>query len=306
MATRLPLPTLLNIYLNPSFTGGITNWTLSTTTYDPAVFQDTAGSILTSPGTGRNNEVTGTATQTISTSINSTDTVNLSLYWRKSYVTEISTTQRIEAQIEKPSEPGVWTTIWSDTQIGDFAWTSVGPIDVSSYFDEIGTYGFRFYMNPRNGNNTAAETYLWVDNTHLDVTSVAEPNITVNPTIYDFLAVEESSTPSTSTTYFAIDNNSTMQTDQTIGVTTSTWEGGIPWDHAEDAVPGPDLAGLKANRGGTWGTGDIIVKYSSPNYIYENCPATTDYSFGLQLLAPTSFSDGAEKQIIVRITAMAG
>ena len=65
-------------------------------------------------------------------------------------------------------------------------------------------------------------------------------------------------------------------------------------------------AGLKANRGGSWGTGDIIVKFASPNYIYENCPITTDYSFGLKLWAPTVFTDGAQKTITVRITAVAG
>ncbi len=145
----------------------------------------------------------------------------------------------------------------------------------------------------------------WIHEADFNEVSLV-PEITVDPTNYNFDVVAESSTPYTITTYFAIDNNSTMQTDHTIGVTTSTWSGGIPWDHAEDAVPGANTAGLLANRGGTWGTGDIIVKFISPNYIYENCPATTDYSFGLKLLAPTSFSDGVEKQIIVQITAVAG
>lgn len=140
----------------------------------------------------------------------------------------------------------------------------------------------------------------------LNPPSGGEPDITVNPTGYGFGAVAESSTPSTITTYFTIDNSSTMQTDQTISVTTSTWSGGDGWTHSDTATAGPNTAGLLANRGGTWGTGDIIIKYSSPNYIYENCPANTDYSFGLKLLAPTSFSDYVEKQIIVQITAVAG
>ncbi|MBA7701765.1 hypothetical protein ES703_110511 [subsurface metagenome] len=173
---------------------------------------------------------------------------------------------------------------------GNWTWTDINDLQVA-----IGL------MDTGPGNPVCTQVYVEVD-----YTPAVEPVITVDPTNYDFDVVEESSTPSTITTYFAIDNDSTMQTDQTIGVTTSTWEGGIPWDHAEDAVPGPDLAGLKANRGGTWGTGDIIVKYISPNYIYENCPANTDYSFGLKLWTPTSFSDGVEKQIIVRITAVAG
>jgi len=135
-------------------------------------------------------------------------------------------------------------------------------------------------------------------------TVAGEPDITVSPTSYDFGIVAESSTPSTTTTYFTIDNNSTIQTDQTIGVTTSTWSGG--WTHNDSGSSGSNAAALLANRGGTWGSGDIIVKYSSPSYIYENCPASTDYSFGLKLLAPTSFDDGNLNQITVRITAVAG
>ena len=134
----------------------------------------------------------------------------------------------------------------------------------------------------------------------------AEPAITVNPTIYDFGIVAESTTPYTATNYFTITNSSAIQTDQTIGVTTSTWSGGITWTHSDTATPGTDTAGLKANRGGSWGTGDVIIKYSSPNYIYENCPATTNYDFGLKLWTPTVLNDGVEKSITVRITASAG
>jgi len=132
------------------------------------------------------------------------------------------------------------------------------------------------------------------------------PDISVSPTSKDFGIVATSSTPYTTTTYFTIDNNSTMQTDQTISVTTATWSGGVGWTHSDTCEPGVNTAGLKAARGGNWGDADIIIKYDTPNYIYENCPATTDYSFGLKLIAPTSFTDGVQKQIIVRITAVAG
>ena len=145
--------------------------------------------------------------------------------------------------------------------------------------------------------------------TDADVTVTATPAyvaITVLPTSNDFGVVAESATPSTTTVYFTIDNTSSVQTDQTIGVTTTTWSGGVTWAHSETATPGANTAGLKANRGGTWGTGDIIVKNATPNFIYENCPAITDYSFGLKLWVPTSFTDGVAKQIIVRVTAAAG
>lgn len=131
--------------------------------------------------------------------------------------------------------------------------------------------------------------------------------IIVSPTSYDFGVVVESSTPYTTTNYFTITNSSTMQTDQTISVTTANWaSAGNPWVHDNNALPGVDTAGLKANRNGVWGTGDVIVKSTAPNYIYENCPANTSYSFGLKLWAPTSFSDGVLKQIVVRVSAVAG
>lgn len=132
------------------------------------------------------------------------------------------------------------------------------------------------------------------------------PDISVSPIFYDFGVVAESTTPYTATNYFTIDNTSTMQTDQTIAVTTSTWSGGVGWTHSDTATPGANQAGLLSNKEGTWGVGDVIVKFDTPDYIAENQPASTDYGFGLKLIAPTSFGDGVEKAITVRITAVAG
>ena len=161
---------------NPSFTGGETDWTLSTAVYNGTTYQDTAGSIETTSGVGRNKSAIGTGTQTISTSINSSDTVNLSLYWQKTWVAIASARQNLEVQIKKPSM-GDWTTpttIYSETTVYQGSgWTSVGPTNVSSYFDETGTYEIRFMMDVRNGNNGSAETHIWVDNAQLDVTGPA-------------------------------------------------------------------------------------------------------------------------------------
>ena len=137
--------------------------------------------------------------------------------------------------------------------------------------------------------------------------SVSEPSITVSPISYNFNTVAVNGTPSSTTTYFLIDNTSTLQTDQTISVTTSTWSGGVTWTHSDTATPNTNTAGLKANKEGTWGTGDVIVKYGATwNDIATNQPANTDYSFGLKLIAPTDYTDGVEKTIVVRITAAAG
>lgn len=131
-------------------------------------------------------------------------------------------------------------------------------------------------------------------------------SISCNVSEYDFGVVAASSTTNTTTAHFGITNLSTVQTDQTIAVTSDNWTGGIGWTHDDGGSPGADTVGLLTNVGGTWGVGDIIVKYASPNYVYENCPALTDYDFGLGLQAPTSFSDGDERTNVVQITAAGG
>ena len=142
-----------------------------------------------------------------------------------------------------------------------------------------------------------------------DITVYATPesiSITVDPVTYNFTFVALSATPSTTTSYFTIDNTSNTQTDQTISVTTTTWAGGVNWTHSETATPGADTAGLKANQGGSWGSGDVIVRNGSPLYIAENQTADTDFSFGLKLWAPISFGDYLQKSITVRVTAVTG
>lgn len=145
--------------------------------------------------------------------------------------------------------------------------------------------------------------------TTADIAVTATPqsiSISVNPTVYDFAEVATSSTPSSNTTYFTLTNTSNVQTDQTISTNDTVWTGGVHWDHDDTATPGADTAGLKTNRGGAWGVGDVIIKNAAPNYVYEDCPAVTNYYFGIKLWAPTSFTDAVEKAITVRVTAVAG
>lgn len=142
--------------------------------------------------------------------------------------------------------------------------------------------------------------------TSADVTVTATPgiiSITVDNPTYDFGAILENTTPSTTTNYFTIDNTSTVITDNTIGVTTATWSGGVTWTHSDTCTPAANTAGLKANKEGTWDTGDVIVKFTSPDILADDQAADTDWSFGLKLYAPTSFTDYVQKSIIVRITA---
>lgn len=133
-------------------------------------------------------------------------------------------------------------------------------------------------------------------------------SITDNVTSYAFGTVAGSSTTNMSTEYVGITNPSTVQTDQTIAVTGDWTSGGTGWTHDNTGTPGSNTAAMLANRGGTWGVGDVVVETlaGSPNYIYENCPATTNYNYGVGLHAPTDFADGEENSNTVRITAAAG
>ena len=145
--------------------------------------------------------------------------------------------------------------------------------------------------------------------TTADVTVTFTPEyiaISDNQPSYGFGVVAASSTPNTATNWCTITNDSTVQTDITIAVTGNNWTGDNPIVHSDTATPGEDTCGLLANRGGTWGVSDVIVKYSSPNYIYENCPATTGFSYGLKLVAPTSYTHPSQVENTVRITAAAG
>lgn len=142
--------------------------------------------------------------------------------------------------------------------------------------------------------------------TTADITVNATPeyiSISVNQSTYDFSTIAESSVTNTTAGYFGITNDSTIQTDQTVGVTSANWTGGVGWVHNATCTPGTATAGMKAQRvGQSW----VIVKQTSPNYIYENCAASTSYSFALSLHAPTTFTDGVEKSIVVRVSAAAG
>jgi hypothetical protein len=130
--------------------------------------------------------------------------------------------------------------------------------------------------------------------------------ISDNAASYAFGTVAASSVTNTTTTYIGITNASTVQTDITISTNSSTWTGGVGWTHDDTATVGADTAGLQSQRGGVWGASVVIVKNAAPNNIYEDCPATTNFDYGLSLLAPSSFTDGIEKTITVIITAAAG
>lgn len=130
--------------------------------------------------------------------------------------------------------------------------------------------------------------------------------ISCNATSYAFGTVLAGATANTTVTQFAITNTSTVVTNHSIGVTGATWTGGAtPWTHSGTATAGVDTIGMVSNRGGTWGAGDVIVKSTALNNIYANCPATTNYAFGVGILLPTSSTVNDQKTNVVQITVSA-
>ena len=165
----------VNYLTNPSFTGGTTGWTITSLTYDSSYYQNTIGSVKSS-ASGRNSTNSGTAVQTISTTINSTDTVYLSLYWSKQCQDVACTYNDIHVEITLPSAPYNWITIWENFTIpavgSPTAWTAVSNIDVSSYFTETGSYQIRLFSDTRCGNSKNAVASAWFDNVSLDIQAI--------------------------------------------------------------------------------------------------------------------------------------
>jgi len=296
--------------LNPSFTGGTTSWTLGTTTYDSTVYQDTAGSIKTINAIGRNKTATGTCSQTIGTAINSTDTVKLSLYWKKGYTSGVEV-QDVKVEIALPSDPTTFITIWIDTQMGNIDWTAVTDLDVSSYFTETGTYQFRYYMYVENPNKPDAQVWAWIDNTHLDVTPAAVPDITNLPTSRDFGLVAESSSywsngsaptwPLDDTEcYFTVTNNSSQAVN--IAIRATDFSGGTPgWTLA--GTPGADAVVLKAGKSGDSLETNMVTLTTSDQAFITALGASTPIKWELKMETPISFSNGDPKTSTITLTA---
>lgn len=175
---------------NPSFTGGTTSWALTIATYDSAYYSDSAGSVLLQTDIGANKTATGSAEQTISSSISSTDTVSLSLQWSKQCVSKDCLVNTIQIDIAKPSAPSTWVTIWSDTSIPAFgnatSWTGPSGTDVSSYFDETGTYKIRAYADLANPSGANVQSLAWVDALALDVVASSGSLDVTAPTTASF------------------------------------------------------------------------------------------------------------------------
>lgn len=134
------------------------------------------------------------------------------------------------------------------------------------------------------------------------VLNMAPPSISNTPNSKDFGVLAEGATGETAINFFTVTNNSGYAVNITIGGTDLT--GGTTWTLSDTATPGTDTYGLKAGLDDADDQFDIIVKKTSPNFLVEDLagPGGTQ-SWGLQLLAPTTFTGGGANSGTVTLTA---
>ena len=103
-------------------------------------------------------------------------------------------------------------------------------------------------------------------------------------------------------TAFTILNATNVSMNVTIGVS-NDWVGGNNWTHSDDCLPGVDTVGLVAVAKDGSGHKVIIVKKTEPyNYLVTNLLPHNTCDFGLQIYAPTQFSDYRPKSNTVFVS----
>jgi hypothetical protein len=138
--------------------------------------------------------------------------------------------------------------------------------------------------------------------TTADVTITATPTyvaLTNTPSTWAVgIIAASSATATTNGTYFTANNSGSVTSNITVLVTSANWTGGVGWVHSNTNTTAADTAGLGYGVGST----DQRIMTTSSTNLTTNLPAATSVGWGMKLYAPTSFGDGAQKTITVRLT----
>lgn len=101
---------------------------------------------------------------------------------------------------------------------------------------------------------------------------------------------------------FEILNATNLTLDVRIAVQ-GDWAGSTSWAHSDDCIPGVDTAGMVAVVQGSSAYTVVIVRKTEPyNYMVTGLGPRQTCVFGLQLYAPTSFTDYSRKTNAIFIT----
>jgi len=141
--------------------------------------------------------------------------------------------------------------------------------------------------------------------TGVPVLKVNAQDISNDPIEWLLGTISEGSTTNTGLDYFTVTNDSAVSVNITIGGSDMT-SSGDTWTLSDDASVGPNTYGLRAGLDGD-GSYAIIVKKNGPyEPLVSNLASMDIQKWGLELLSPTSFSDGALKSGTVTLTATQG
>jgi len=146
--------------------------------------------------------------------------------------------------------------------------------------------------------STGQNSDVSVDFIRITVHYTPVPDISNTPTSYPFGTVAESSTTSTGLTHFTVTNNSAFNVN--ISISAGNMTGGVTWTLSDTATPGTNIYGLKA---GTAAVYDTIVTSGGVSFITNLAASGGTQTWGLQLLAPDTFTDGGAKTGTVTLTA---
>lgn len=140
--------------------------------------------------------------------------------------------------------------------------------------------------------------------TTADVVITATPTyiaMTNTPSSWAIGVIAASSTnPTANDSYFAASNNGSVTSNITLLVTTANWTGGVGWIHSNTNTTGADTVGLAYGTQGS-GTDQYILKTTAEDLVTGL--ASANYTrWGMKMYAPTSFGDGVQKTVTVRLT----
>jgi len=163
-----------NVVTNGTFNVDNSSWTFSASSGSPTGYWDSSGyanggcmEIVAENGSDYSG--VGIWEQEISTTIEASSTVLLSYAWKKGYAGVEPDTQNFSISVMKPSG----ATVDIDSQSGPpdqyDTWYTVENKDVSSFFDESGTYTIEFSFFYINGSDPTAADNVSLDELVLDV-----------------------------------------------------------------------------------------------------------------------------------------
>ena len=122
-----------------------------------------------------------------------------------------------------------------------------------------------------------------------------------SPSNYAFGLLSENLNYQTGFTHFTVTNNSAYPVNITIGGSDMT--GGVNWTLSDTATPGADTYGLRSGLEGDTAYAIILKKNTPYNTLVSNLPSLGTQQWGLELIAPTSFSDSVQKSGTITLTA---